>query len=159
MSDGRLPLHRVRASDAEREATLEHLATAFVEGRLRQDEYELRVGLALRSVFIGDLEDLTGDLPARPHAPAQAPASGPPAEADDPGTRWQAPALTVSWSEWTDEWRWWLGIAVVLTTVWAVVSAMSGELVPYWPLVPLGIWAAVLLASAIWPSEGEPPPG
>ncbi|MFE3460612.1 DUF1707 domain-containing protein [Nocardiopsis aegyptia] len=156
MNDGRLPLHRVRASDAEREATLEHLATAFVEGRLRQDEYELRVGLALRSVFVGDLEVLTDDLPARPE---RAPAPELPPAAEESGPRWQAPALSVSWSEWTDEWRWWAGIAVVLTTVWAVVSAMSGELVPYWPLVPLGIWAAVLLASAIWPSEGEPPPG
>ncbi|GAB2496355.1 DUF1707 SHOCT-like domain-containing protein [Nocardiopsis aegyptia] len=156
MNDGRLPLHRVRASDAEREATLEHLATAFVEGRLRQDEYELRVGLALRSVFVGDLEVLTDDLPARPE---RVPAPELPPVAEESGSRWQAPALSVSWSEWTDEWRWWAGIAVVLTTVWAVVSAMSGELVPYWPLVPLGIWAAVLLASAIWPSEGEPPPG
>lgn len=156
MNDGRLPLHRVRASDTEREATLEHLATAFVEGRLTQDEYELRVGLALRSVFVGDLEILTEDLPARPE---RVPAPGPPVVADGSGPHWQAPALAVTWSEWTDEWRWWLGIAVVLTTVWAVVSVMSGELVPYWPLVPLGIWAAVLLASAIWPSEGEPPPG
>ncbi|KOX15289.1 hypothetical protein ADL05_15765 [Nocardiopsis sp. NRRL B-16309] len=152
-----MPLDRVRASDAEREATLEHLATAFVEGRLKQDEYELRVGLALRSVFLGDLEVLTGDLPTRPE---RAPAPElPPVADDDSGPRWRAPALSVSWSEWTDEWRWWLGIAVVLTTVWAVVSVMSGEFVPYWPLVPLGIWAAVLLASAIWPSEGEPPPG
>lgn len=158
MNDGRLPLHRVRASDAERDATLEHLATAFVEGRLTQDEYELRVGLALRSVFVGDLETLTGDLPARPE-PVPEPAPELPSAADDSGPRWQAPALSVSWSEWTDEWRWWSGIAVILTTVWAVVSVMSGELVPYWPLVPLGIWAAVLLASAIWPSEGEPPPG
>ncbi|WP_304451271.1 DUF1707 domain-containing protein [Nocardiopsis sp. YSL2] len=158
MNDGRLPLHRVRASDAEREATLEHLATAFVEGRLKHDEYELRVGLALRSVFVGDLEVLTDDLPARP-VRTPVPVPEPSAAADDPGPRWQAPAIAVSWSEWTDEWRWWSGIAVVLTTVWGVVSVMSGELVPYWPLVPLGIWAAVLLASAIWPSEGEPPPG
>jgi hypothetical protein len=153
VEDERLPLHRVRASDAERDATVDLLTTAFVEGRLNEAEYGLRVGLALRSVFLADLDILTDDLPAPEPAPE------PPPAGDGPRARSRVPAPTVSWGEWTDEWRWWMGIAVILTGVWGVVSVMSGELVPYWPLVPLGIWAAVLLASAIWPSEGEPPPG
>ncbi|WP_150242794.1 DUF1707 SHOCT-like domain-containing protein [Nocardiopsis quinghaiensis] len=182
MEDERLPLNQMRASDAERDLTVEHLTTAFVEGRLDHEEYDHRVGLALGAVLLGELRPLTADLPvpglSAHGSPFLGPGpawSGPPPRQDprrepwpgtahtDPGFRHGPPAggdlsvLSVPWREWGDEWRWWMGVAVFLTGVWGVVSLMDGELVPYWPLVPLGIWAAVLLASAIWPSEGEPP--
>ncbi|OOC54925.1 MULTISPECIES: DUF1707 SHOCT-like domain-containing protein [Nocardiopsis] len=189
MEDERLPLNRMRASDAERDLTVEHLTTAFVEGRLDHEEYDHRVGLALGAVLLGELRSLTADLPVpgpSVHGPPPGPGpawSGPPdrryprhgprpeTARTDPGfqrdprprCRHEPPAegdlsvLSVPWREWGDEWRWWLGVAVLLTSVWGVVSLLDGELVPYWPLVPLGIWASVLLASAIWPSEEEPP--
>ncbi|ADH68697.1 DUF1707 SHOCT-like domain-containing protein [Nocardiopsis dassonvillei] len=179
MEDERLPLHRMRASDAERDLTVDRLTTAFVEGRLDHEEYDRRVGLALGAVLLGDLRPLTADLPASPSAvhgvpgarqgadPLSDPLSGS-ARADpgsgrdrrdgrEPPDADDLSLLGAPWGEWGDEWRWWTGVAVILTSVWGVVSLMGGELVPYWPLVPLGIWAAVLLASAIWPSEGEPP--
>ncbi len=179
MEDESLPLHRMRASDAERDLTVDRLTAAFVEGRLDHEEYDRRVGLALGAVLLGELRPLTADLPVSP-SPAHGvpsarsgsgPWSAPPAEAarTDPGFQRDprdgheppdAGDLSLPgapWREWGDEWRWWTGVAVILTSVWGVVSLMGGELVPYWPLVPLGIWAAVLLASAIWPSEGEPP--
>ncbi|MDE3722631.1 DUF1707 domain-containing protein [Nocardiopsis sp. N85] len=130
--------HRARASDIEREHTVERLTSAYVEGRIDLDEYERRVGSALRAVLVGELDDLTADLPA--------PSPTPPRAAPVSESRW----------DHADEWRWWLGIAVLLTGVWAAVSLANGALVPYWPLVPLGIWAAVLLASIIWPEGGEP---
>ncbi|MEV6821064.1 DUF1707 domain-containing protein [Nocardiopsis dassonvillei] len=179
MEDEGLPLHRMRASDAERDLTVDRLTTAFVEGRLDHEEYDRRVGLALGAVLLGELRPLTEDLPVSTSAvggvpgarhgadPLSDPLSG--AARADPGSGCgprdgrEPPGaddlslLGAPWREWGDEWRWWTGVAVILTSVWGVVSLMGGELVPYWPLVPLGIWAAVLLASAIWPSEGEPP--
>jgi hypothetical protein len=189
VEDERLPLNQMRASDAERDLTVDHLTTAFVEGRLDHEEYDRRIGLALGAVLLGELRPLTADLPvSRPPAHGFAPAgteaaggeiarpgagpwSVPPrwAARDHPGSG-QGPRdghgshgtgdLSLPGPprhEWGEEWRWWTGVAVILTSVWGVVSLMGGELVPYWPLVPLGIWASVLLASAIWPS-GEGPP-
>ncbi|MEV2276620.1 DUF1707 domain-containing protein [Nocardiopsis sp. NPDC049922] len=154
MEGRRLPLHRMRASDAERDRTVDHLTDAFVEGRLGFDEYDRRVGLALSSVLVGELWSLTADLP-RGGDGVPGPRPAPDRERRSP-TGELAPS--VSAYGWGDEWRWWTGVAVILTGVWAVVSVMVGELVPYWPLVPLGIWGAVLLAATIWPS-GEGPRG
>ncbi|WP_047869279.1 DUF1707 domain-containing protein [Nocardiopsis sp. RV163] len=166
MEDEGLPLHRMRASDAERDLTVDRLTTAFVEGRLDHEEYDRRVGLALGAVLLGELRPLTEDLPVSTSAARGVPdgrqgadpgsGHGPRDGREPPGAD-DLSLLGAPWREWGDEWRWWTGVAVILTTVWGVVSLMGGEFVPYWPLVPLGIWAAVLLASAIWPSEGEPP--
>lgn len=166
VEDERLPLHRMRASDAERDLTVDRLTTAFVEGRLDHEEYDHRVGLALGAVLLGDLRALTRDLPS-PEVllPTFGPAWGERPVGRDPWPRHDrgtdepgdVSVVPTPWREWGDEWRWWSAIAAALTSVWGLVSLLGGELVPYWPLVPLGIWAAVLLASAIWPSEEEPP--
>lgn len=160
MEARRLPLDRMRASDAERDQAVDRLTVAFVEGRLDHEEYDRRVGLALTAVLVGDLRLVTDDLP-EPEPPREPSGAG-----RGPGRepRFRSvpvdgdlSVLSVPWREWGDEWRWWTGVAVALTGVWGTVSLLGGELVPYWPLVPLGIWAAVLLASAIWPSEEQPP--
>lgn len=54
----------IRASDAEREATLATLSTAAGEGRLTLDELALRTERALESTTRTDLDSLTDDLPA-----------------------------------------------------------------------------------------------
>ncbi|WP_285728838.1 DUF1707 domain-containing protein [Nocardiopsis sp. ATB16-24] len=175
MEDERLPLSRMRVSDAERDLTVDRLTTAFVEGRLDHEEYDRRVGLALGAVVLGDLRALTrdlpsaqvllptfgpvwGDLPVGRDSPSPTPHTVPePRNGRETGEPGDVSVLSTPWGEWGDEWRWWSAIAAALTSVWGLVSLLGGELVPYWPLVPLGIWAAVLLASAIWPSEEEPP--
>jgi hypothetical protein len=64
----------MRSSAAEREHTIDILKTAFAEGRLTQEEYEDRIGLALRPLTYADLAALTSDLPAgRPGAPPTPP--------------------------------------------------------------------------------------
>jgi hypothetical protein len=55
---------QMRSSAAEREHVIDILKTAFADGRLTQDEYEDRVGLALRPLTYADLAELTSDLPA-----------------------------------------------------------------------------------------------
>ena len=55
---------QMRSSAAEREHVIDILKTAFADGRLTQDEYEDRVGLALRPLTYGELAELTSDLPA-----------------------------------------------------------------------------------------------
>jgi hypothetical protein len=70
---------QMRSSAAEREHVIDILKTAFADGRLTQDEYEDRVGLALRPLTYADLAELTSDLPAglegslRPQPPDDVP--------------------------------------------------------------------------------------
>jgi hypothetical protein len=56
----------MRAGDADRERAVDVLRAALAEGRLDQDEYVERMGLAYQARTYGDLAVLTGDLPAGP---------------------------------------------------------------------------------------------
>jgi len=55
---------RMRASHADRERTVEVLKTAFVQGRLNRDEFDVRVGQALGARTFAELAAVTADLPA-----------------------------------------------------------------------------------------------
>ena len=63
---------RLRAARADREQVIDMLKTAFVQGRLDRDEFDLRIGRALASLTYADLAALTADLPVR-LAPARLP--------------------------------------------------------------------------------------
>ncbi|MFB7941889.1 DUF1707 SHOCT-like domain-containing protein [Streptomyces sp. NPDC004779] len=125
----------VRVSDRERDAAVDILAAALTEGRLLPQEHADRVGAALRARTAGELAALTADLPApRPDKEER---------------------KRKELAEWYAEWRYWLGGALVLSVIWGVNCLSDGELQFYWPVTPLGIWAAVLLAAAFRPGNGK----
>jgi hypothetical protein len=126
---------RMRISDADRAATAEHLRIALDEGRLDITEYDERVRGANAATTYGDLEPITADLPPVP-VPAVA-----------------QPAAAVERRKWMNEWREWLGGAIIMIAIWGGTSLMSGSLHSFWPAIPLGIWAAVLLAGALGKKE------
>jgi hypothetical protein len=64
MSVGPVGRGRLRVSHLDREHMVEVLKTAFVQGRLAKDEFDLRVGQALAARTLTDLAALTADLPA-----------------------------------------------------------------------------------------------
>ncbi len=148
MDDERVPESRMRASDADRDATAERLAVALSEGRLDVAEYERRLDEAMNAVVIRELRALIADLP-EPSSPATQD------EEELVGVAAQQAPVASPWKDWIDEWRWWLGGAIIMTGIWGVTSIMGGALLPFWPLVPLGIWAAILIAAAIWPDESS----
>lgn len=61
--DARTAPDVIRASDAEREAVVEGLRVASVEGRLTFEELTERTEAAYAAVSRGDLEHITADLP------------------------------------------------------------------------------------------------
>jgi len=72
----------MRASHADREQVIDLLKTAFVQGRLAKDEFDMRAGQVLASRTYADLGAVTADIPAgsaRAHSPnpARKPASMP----------------------------------------------------------------------------------
>ena len=54
----------MRAASADRERAVDVLKAGFAEGRLTQDEYNERMGLAYAARTYGELTALTADLPA-----------------------------------------------------------------------------------------------
>jgi hypothetical protein len=70
----------IRASDAERDATVQRLQTAFAEGRLTDQEFDDRMRTALAARTHTDLDELVNDLPAtsaRGAAPVPVSSGGP----------------------------------------------------------------------------------
>jgi hypothetical protein len=57
---------RMRASDADRLATVKHLQDAMARGLLAPDEGSERMGDAFAAVHLTDLDPLTEDLPPAP---------------------------------------------------------------------------------------------
>jgi len=54
----------IRASTTDRDRAIDVLKAGFVEGRLTEQELDLRVGQALGSRYFADLLALIDDLPA-----------------------------------------------------------------------------------------------
>ncbi|WP_199816609.1 DUF1707 domain-containing protein [Streptomyces griseus] len=123
----------LRVSDQERDAALDVLAAALAEGRLDPHEHAERAEAALAARTAGELAALTADLPVPP-----------------PG---RAEAAREQRAKGYAEWRHWLGGLVVLSAIWGVNCLHEGELAFYWPVTPLGIWAAALVARAIRPDR------
>ncbi len=117
-----------RPTTERRDDSLDRLGSALRSGELDLDEYERRTDLARTTPSARELAALTADLAVDPASTARH-----------------------ERQEWWDEWRWWLGGVVVLVGTWAVQSAVDGELRVFWPGVPLGVWALVLVAVAVVP--------
>lgn len=121
----------LRASDADRDQVAQRLRVAFDEGRLGLAEYDERVRDAYAAVTRADLVPLTADLPVAE------PAAAPPAK------RFRAPRLRKEWRDWAQT-------AFLLVGSWVVISLASGGPIFFFPIFPLGIWAAVLVSQALF---------
>lgn len=60
----------LRVSDAEREPVIQRLQDAYAEGRLDEDEFDMRVQLAMTAKTRNDLGAVTRDLVPVPRQPA-----------------------------------------------------------------------------------------
>lgn len=120
----------MRASDADREAVVGRLRAALNEGRLDITEFDERVRRVYAAVTWGELRPLTQDLPAVSAVAEQDSAPDPKRKDRKLGK----------------EWRDWAGTSFILVGIWGVTSLSSGDLQYFWPVIPVGIWALVLLA-------------
>jgi uncharacterized protein DUF1707 len=140
------PHDDLRASDADREAVATQLRAAGADGRLDPDELEERLGQAYAAKTFGDLAPLTADLAPPPApVPASTPESAPnplppPPPPGAPARRSGPPKQQI---------RAWAGTSVLLVGVWAIVSLVSGELLFFWPIFPIGFWGIAIIAQLI----------
>ncbi|WP_300012703.1 DUF1707 domain-containing protein [Pseudonocardia sp.] len=130
----------MRASDADRNAVAQRLQAAVDEGRLDLSDYDERLQHAYAARTYAELERVTADLPA-----------------PVPDRKVVAKEkAAVERAQWWDEWRSWLGGAIIMIGIWGATSLASGQFNAFWPAIPLGIWAAVLLASAVGGTSRRP---
>jgi hypothetical protein len=80
----------MRASDQDRHEAVLALSDEYASGRLDNDEFERRQGLAMEATFVHDLDPLFADLPRRaaPRSGAPAGSAGSPAYAGPPMPPW-----------------------------------------------------------------------
>jgi hypothetical protein len=120
----------LRASDAEREATVRLLRDHGAAGRLDVEELEQRLEAAYAAGTGAELDALLRDLPGNRPAPV---AMGPHAR------------------PLREEWGVFLVVAVTLVVIWALSGAGY-----FWPLWVIGFWGGALVAkSAFRPRSGR----
>ncbi|WP_431918695.1 DUF1707 SHOCT-like domain-containing protein [Micromonospora wenchangensis] len=156
---------RMRAADADREATAERLRVALEEGRLDLHEYDERLQQTYGAKTYAELDTVLADLPApapaqrsalTPLGPQAPPVSGPasapdrevtpgPPETGDTVVGKSAPVGAGSGRWPVEVWVPWLRVAAVFTVIWAISSVGSRELLFYWPVWALGPWGVLLL--------------
>lgn len=108
-----VPADDLRASDAEREATIASLRTHAGEGRLSLDELDGRIEAAYAATARRDLAAITADLPRAPRPRADARA------------------------EFREHLRTYLGVMALLVAIWALTG--MGYFWPVWPALGWGI--------------------
>ncbi|MEY2990052.1 MAG: hypothetical protein RLZZ163_968 [Actinomycetota bacterium] len=125
----------MRASDADRDATIAALREAFAEGRLSQDEFDERLGRAHSARTYADLSHLTEDLPGAVAVPSPTPVVE---QSSDPAK--ERRDLRSAWASW-------LGVGVLVNIIWFATWMGSGPAPYYWPIWVVGPWGGAML---IW---------
>jgi hypothetical protein len=132
----------MRAGDADRDRTAAVLRDAHAEGRLDLDELQARLTAVYAARTLGQLADLTRDLPAPAPAPAPVPVPAAPVPAPAPARRSRDVELKRAWTAWA-------GAVAVNVVIWLLVSLSSGDAVYFWPMWVAGPWGVVLLVRTL----------
>ena len=136
----------MRTSHADREQAIDMLKTAFIQGRLVKNEFDLRVGQVLASRTYADLSVLTADIPAgliRDQSPNAASVSAPKAVRDAVQLMCLGAALTLAVS------------VIALVRLDGIRSAAVYDFAAgQWPTVMLtqvGFWlASAPIGAGVW---------
>ena len=118
----------LRASDADRERVVDLLRSHAAAGRLEAEELSERVEAAYRSKTVGELDELTRDLPAIE-------AEGAPAPARSSGRRNRA---------LREHMRTYVLVNAMLIAIWALTGAEY-----FWPIWPMLCWGFGLALHAL----------
>jgi hypothetical protein len=133
----------MRASDDDRERTVEVLRDAYAAGRLDLDEFDERTTAAYSAKTWGDLRELTSDLPAEPRLGADLSATAqeaPEPSAVDAGVQYESRRPFVP--------------MLPMALVWLAIAAAAHTSAAVIPLILLALFA---LRAAGW--RRRPPNG
>lgn len=147
-----MPEPHLRAGDTDRTAVATVLGRHMAEGRLTVAEYDERVARAYEARTYGELAQLTADLPSidrgRATEPARYDRPTPVRGCGPMGSRARGGRPESSWESWRRT-------ALIVVTIWAITSIMTGAIIYFWPIWVIGPWGAVLLAQTLGGGRGR----
>ncbi|RAY15134.1 hypothetical protein DPM19_10425 [Actinomadura craniellae] len=146
------PNPEMRASDRDRDQVAEALREHCAQGRITLDELQERLESTYAARTLGQLQEITADLPeedlyALPVPAARRASSVPERRAGGALTHRDAIAA----------WGTWAGVSLLCFTIWLAVGVTTGAFYPWWLWVA-GPWGLVLLATWLR-GQGRRPPG
>jgi hypothetical protein len=142
----------IRASDADRDRVAASLREHCAEGRITMDELHERLESAYAARTIGDLQEITSDLPEQDLFQLPVPASRPNSLAS-PATRASAPDLYRRGGRAV--WATWATVSAINLVVWLALAVTGNVVYPWWIWVA-GPWGALLLMGTVFgPRRGR----
>ncbi|MFI5983914.1 DUF1707 domain-containing protein [Streptomyces sp. NPDC051555] len=111
-------LPEMRASDAEREEVTETLRQAVAEGRLDMEEFDERLGAALKARTRGELATLTSDLPVRCGSATSVVAASGSGWGERTGGRATSSGAFAVWGGFARRGHWTVGRTFTAFTLW-----------------------------------------
>ncbi|GAA1853386.1 DUF1707 SHOCT-like domain-containing protein [Actinomadura bangladeshensis] len=135
----------IRASDADRDRVAASLREHCALGRITMDELQERLDSVYASKTVGDLQEVTSDLPEEDLYQLPVPATQPKSTASVAGP----PSRDLDVRGMKAMWGAWATVSAINFTVWLIVLVTTGAVYPWWIWVA-GPWGAILLMRTIF---------
>ncbi|WP_225992910.1 DUF1707 SHOCT-like domain-containing protein [Actinomadura rudentiformis] len=135
----------MRASDADRDRVATALREHCAEGRITMDELHERLEATYAAKTLGDLQEVTSDLPEEDLYALPVPASHRSTTNLPAKQNFGEISLTGPAAMWAS----WASVSAICFTVWLIVALTTGAAYP-WFLWVAGPWGAILLMRTIF---------
>ncbi|SNS19173.1 DUF1707 SHOCT-like domain-containing protein [Actinomadura mexicana] len=139
------PNPEIRASDADRDRVAESLREHCAQGRITMDELQERLDAVYGARTVGQLQEVTSDLPEEDLYQLPVPATqskGTASPARRPSGDLEPRRMRAMWGAWAT-------VSAINVTVWLIILVASGAVYPWWIWVA-GPWGAFLLMRTIF---------
>jgi hypothetical protein len=147
------PDPEIRASDADRDRVAAGLREHCAEGRLTLDELNERLEATYAAKTLGELWQLTADLPEEDMYQLPVPARHRPVPARRGGTPDRLGAAAAAMTGMRAHWAAWATANTLVFMIWLIIFVTAGATYP-WFLWVAGPWGAVLLARQLLGRSG-----
>ncbi|QXJ26713.1 DUF1707 domain-containing protein [Actinomadura graeca] len=134
----------MRASDADRDRVAESLREHCGVGRISMDEMNERLDLVYQAKTLGQLQEITSDLPEEDLYQLPVPAS----QAKSTASVAPRPKGELYGRGMRAMWGTWALVSGINVAVWLAI-ALAGEVVYPWWIWVAGPWGAVILLSSL----------
>ncbi len=134
----------IRASDADRDRVAASLREHCGEGRITVDELHERLEAVYSAKTLGQLQEITSDLPEEDLYQLPVPASQPKSTELAGASAASLPDSTAG-----TMWAAWASVSGINFTVWLIIVLTTGWVYPWWIWVA-GPWGAMLLIGSIF---------
>ncbi|CNF17840.1 protein of uncharacterised function (DUF1707) [Mycobacterium tuberculosis] len=135
----------IRASDADRDRVAASLREHCALGRITMDELQERLDSVYASKTLGELQEITSDLPEEDLYQLPVPATQPKGTASvakPPSRDLDVRGMKAMWGAWAT-------VGAINFTVWLIILVTTGAVYPWWIWV-VGPWGAILLMRTIF---------